>query len=372
MILAEMGSDVVKVEDPDEGDETRAWPPILDGGVSGYFASLNRGKRSLTLNLKHTEARRIALELVAWADVLVENFTPGVAARLELDYVTVANNNPRLIYCSISGFGQTGPYRELRGYDPTLQAMGGLMGLTGEKGGGPVKSMVPIADLSAASWSLNAILAALYQRERSGTGQYIDMSMLDVMVSMLTTVGTAYLNTGIVPARSGTENPARTPSAAFVCSDGAYVQTAPNQRQWPRFCRVLGAEALATDPRYVDNLMRIRNQEQLYATLRDIFRRRPCSDWLAALQAEGIPAAPILTLDRLFVDPQVMSRELILEYEDPQGAHIRGLNLPFKMTGATVGFRAPSPALGEHTQSILAQFGHSDHEIARLREEGAV
>ena len=219
MVLAEMGAEVWKVEQPQIGDETRTWPPNVGVGGSGYFSALNRSKKSITLNLKSAEGLRIAHELISRADIVIENFTPGVMEKLGLGYPEVSKINPSCIYCSISGFGQSGPYRNRKGYYRILQAMGGLMGATGEKGGGPVKTMVPVADISAGIFSCTSILAALYKRLTTQKGCYIDLSMLDVMVSMLTVVGGNYLHTGSVPPRSGTENPLRVPSAAFLCSD---------------------------------------------------------------------------------------------------------------------------------------------------------
>jgi crotonobetainyl-CoA:carnitine CoA-transferase CaiB-like acyl-CoA transferase len=232
MLLAELGADVIKVEDPTTGDETRGFPPLVQG-YSGYYFALNRSKRAVTLDLKNPEGIRLAKELAAASDVLIESFTPGAAERLGIGYGVIAGIKPSIVYCSISGFGQSGPYRTHKGYDPILQAMSGLMSITGERGGGPVKTMLPIADAATALYSAISILAALHHVRDSGEGQYIDMAMLDVMVSMLTTVGTHYLLSGEIPPRSGTENPARVPSAAFECADGRLLQLVPNQRQWP-------------------------------------------------------------------------------------------------------------------------------------------
>jgi formyl-CoA transferase len=354
MVLAEMGADVIKIEEPNVGDESRTFSPILEGGVSSYFASLNRSKRSVTLNLKTAQARDIVLQLAATSNVFVENFTPGVAARLGLSYEDVKRVRPDIIYCSISGFGQDGPYRERKGYDPVLQAMGGLMGVTGEKGGGPIKSMVPIADISVGHMTTMAILAALFNYARRGSGQYIDMSMLDVMVSMQTTVGTAYLNTGVVPRRSGTENPARTPSAAFECSDGVYIQLVPNQRQWKDFCTIIGGPELIDDPRFADNLARVANQDALYPLVRKLMRAKPSKYWDDAFVKAGIPAGPINELDALFADPQVVARKMALQFEDDRAGTVHGIDLPFRFSDAPVHMRSRPPHLGEHTADVLA------------------
>jgi crotonobetainyl-CoA:carnitine CoA-transferase CaiB-like acyl-CoA transferase len=373
MILAEMGADVIKIEEPKIGDESRTFSPMLKGGVSSYFASLNRSKRSIALNLKMAQAREIVLQLAAASDVFVENFTPGVAGRLGLSYDDVKKVRPGIIYCSISGFGQNGPYRERKGYDPVLQAMGGLMGVTGEKGGGPIKSMVPIADISVGHMTAMALLAALFNNARHGTGQYIDMSMLDVMVSMQTTVGTAYLNTGVVPPRSGTENPARTPSAAFECADGVYIQLVPNQRQWSDFCTIIGGPELIDDPRFADNLARVANQDALYPLVRALMRKQPSKYWDDAFVKAGIPAGPILELDALFANPQVAARNMKIKFEDDRAGTVHGIDLPFRFSETPVRMRSPPPHLGEHTAEVLSTVLQiSPEKIGELRNKSVI
>ncbi len=372
MILAELGAEVIKVEDPGGGDETRTWPPQIDG-QSGYYHALNRSKRGITANFKHPDGLRIVHDLIARSDVVVENFTPGVADRLGLGYAQLRALNPRLIYCSISGFGQTGPYRTRKGYDPILQAMGGLMSVTGEKGGGPLKTMLPVADTSTGVFACLGILGALFARERGGGGQYLDMAMLDVMVTMLTTVGTAFLYTGAVPQRAGTENPARVPSAAYLCRDGEFVQLVPNQRQWPLFCAIIGLPALADDPRFDTNLRRIEHQDALQPLLRDRLRERDSTEWLDLFLEHGIPSGPIYTLDRLFADPQVAAREMVGGFDHPLLGAMPAINLPFKFSATPVGITSPPPLYGEHTEDILkGDLGYSAEEVARLRREGAI
>lgn len=372
MILAELGADVIKVEDPGGGDETRTWPPQIDG-ESGYYHALNRSKRGITANFKHPDGLRVVHDLVARGDVVIENFTPGVADRLGLGYERLRAINPRLIYCSISGFGQTGPYRTRKGYDPILQAMGGLMSVTGEKGGGPLKTMLPVADTSTGVFACLGILGALFARERGGGGQYLDLAMLDVMVTMLTTVGTSFLYTGLVPPRSGTENPARVPSAAYRCRDGEFVQLVPNQRQWPQFCAIIGLPELASDPRFDTNLRRIEHQEELQPILRGRFCERDSTEWLDLFLEHGIPSGPIYTLDRLFADPQVAARGMVGGFAHPVLGELPAINLPFKFSETPVGIASPPPLYGEHTEAVLAEeLGRSVEEIARLRREGAI
>jgi crotonobetainyl-CoA:carnitine CoA-transferase CaiB-like acyl-CoA transferase len=327
----------------------------------------------VTLNLKTTQARDIVLQLASVSHVFIENFTPGVAARLGLSYEDIRKVRPDIIYCSISGFGQDGPYRKRKGYDPVLQAMGGLMGVTGERGGGPIKSMVPVADISVGHMSAMAVMAALFNRATRGSGQYIDMSMLDVMASMQTTLASAYLNTGVVPPRSGNENPARAPSASFLCSDGIYIQLVPNQRQWKDFCEIIGAPELTDDPRFADNLARVANQEALYPLVRALMSRKPSKHWDDAFVQAGIPAGPIHELDALFADPQLAARKMVLEFEDDRAGTVRGVGLPFRLSNAPVHMRSRPPHLGEHTAEVLSTvLNMKSAEIDALRMQSVI
>ena len=373
MILGEMGAEVIKVEDPRGGDESRAWPPRLPGDLSGYFAALNRNKRGITVNLKHPRGRQIVHELARMSDIAVENFTPGVVDRLGIGYADLRVLNPKIIYCSISGFGQDGPYRERRGYDPILQAMGGLMGVTGEIDGGPLKTMIPIADLSAGVFSALGLCSALYSRSQTGEGQYLDMSMLDVMVAMTTTVGGMYLHTGVVPPRSGTENPTRVPSAAYECADGVYVQLVPNQRQWVRFCEIIGEPRLAADSRYATPISRIEHRDTLNPVIRAAMKRQDAQYWIDRFVGEGIAAGPIHTLDTLFADPQVVHRGMVGEFRHPVAGDVKAINLPFRLSGTPVQIRSHPPDLGEHTEEVLSQWlGYTAETIAEMRREEAI
>ena len=373
MILAEMGADVIKIEDPSNPDETRSWPPFLTGGLSGYYSALNRSKRSITIDLKSADGARIARGLSKQADIVVENYRPGVAARLRVDYDSLRSENAGLVYCSISGFGQSGPYKNRRGYDPVLQAMGGLMGVTGEEGGGPIKSMIPVADFTSGLFAAIAILAALHRRQVTGEGEYLDTSMLDVMVALTSTVGSGYLNSGRVPSRAGTRNPARVPSAAFECADGVWIQLVPNQRQWPRFCQAIGEPGLATDPDYVDNDARIAHQKVLYPFLDTVFALRPSTEWLPILLEAGIAAGPIYTLDALFADPQVIARGLVEEVVHPESGSFNAITLPIRGRNVSARINRHPPSAGEHTVEVLRDsLGLPDSEIGRLIEAGAV
>lgn len=373
MMLADLGADVIKVENPKNPDETRTWPPVVGGKLSSYFSTLNRNKRSIAVDLSVEEGREVAHGLMRSATVVVENFTPGVAEKLGIGYEVARELNPSVVYCSISGFGRSGPYRHRKGYDPVLQAMGGLMGVTGEKGGAPVKTMIPVADFVTGLFACSAIMAALYRQRDQGVGGHIDMSMLDSMVALTSTVGMAYLHSGIVPPRSGTENPTRVPSAAFECQGGELIQLVPNQRQWSVFCEIVGYPELATDPRFRDNIARIRHQDVLYPILRGAFRRRPARYWLERFEAAGIPAGPIYSLDALFRDPQVIARSLVNTYEMEGIGEMQMIRAPYVFEGSYAGIYLPPPAVGEHTIEVCSEIlSIPDPEISRLIAEGVL
>lgn len=371
MMLGELGADVLEVEHPATGDETRLWPPIIEG-VSAYFGAINRSKRSLAVDLKSPAGIGIIHDLARRADVVMQSFSPGVADRLGVGYESIRAINPEVIYHSISGFGQDGPWRTKRGYDPILQAASGFMSVTGEEGRGPVKSMIPIADLSTAIYGTTSILAAIVHKERTGEGQYIDLSMLDVMVSMLSVVGTRYLLTGEVPPRLGTRNPQRTPSAAFECGDGVWLQLVPNQRQWPAFTEVVGRPDWATDERFATPLGRVRNSGQLYAELEKIFLARPVAEWIAALDQINVACSPINPIDDVFALPQVHHRGMVTTYDVEGHGEVPGIALPFRLSQTPSRIRSAPPRLGEHTRAALREIGRTDQEIDALVASGVV
>ncbi|MCW2782176.1 MAG: L-carnitine dehydratase/bile acid-inducible protein [Marmoricola sp.] len=371
MMLAEFGADVIEVEHHLTGDETRVWPPIV-GGISGYFASINRSKRSLAVDLKDPDGKAAVLELAAKADVVMQSFTPGVAARLGIGYDDVSRDNPGVVYYSLSGYGQDGPWREKRGYDPILQAASGFMSLTGENGRGPVKSIVPIADLSSSIYGFASIMAALFRRERTGKGQHIDNSMMDVGVSMLSVVGTRYLMTGVVPERNGTENPQRVPSAAFGCSDGRYLQVVPNQRQWPAFCAVLGRPDWVSDERFATPTSRIEHQAELYPMIREAFLDKTADVWSELLGDATIACSPIYSMDEVFDLPQVKHREMVQSYHLPAVGEVPAISLPFKLSETPPRIRSAPPYLGEHSVDVLRELGRSEDQIAQMIERKAV
>ncbi len=371
MMLAELGADVIEVEHPVTGDETRSWPPMSDG-ISGYFATVNRSKRGIAIDLKHPEGVRIVLDLARDADVVMQSFTPGVADRLGIGYENVRAVNEDVIYYSLSGFGQDGPWRTRRGYDPIMQAISGHMSVMGERGRGPVKSMAPIADVSTAIYGCAAILGALFRHERTGRGDHIDMSMLDVMVSTLSVVATRYLWTGMVPQREGTENPARVPSAAFECADGRYLQAVPNQRQWPAFCRALGHPEWADDPRFVTPMARVEHSAVLYPLVRDAMRTRTAGEWEEILLDATIACGPINDVSEVFDLPQVKHRGILQEYRMPDGRVLSGVAVPLRYAEAPSRIRRHQPALGEHSVEVLREIGRSPEEIDHLVAAGIV
>jgi crotonobetainyl-CoA:carnitine CoA-transferase CaiB-like acyl-CoA transferase len=371
MMLAEHGADVIEVEHPATGDEARVWPPIL-GGVSSYFGTINRSKRSLAIDLKDPDGLAVVLQLAAQADVVMQGFTPGVIDRLGLGYDAVRRLNPSVVYYSLSGYGQDGPWRDKRGYDPIMQAASGFMSVTGEQGRTPVKSMIPVADLSSAIYGYAAILGALFRRQRTGRGQYLDMAMMDVSVSMLSVVGAKYLHTGVVPERSGTENPQRVPSAAFECADGRFLQVVPNQRQWPAFCRMLGHEEWIDDPRFATPAARTVHKDVLYPLIRESFAARDADDWSRLLDEATIAASPIYSIDEVFALPQVKHRRSVQAYTDPEIGEVPAIALPFRYSETPTRIKMAPPQLGEHSIDILRELGRSEDDIDLLIKRGAL
>ncbi|WP_456698601.1 CaiB/BaiF CoA transferase family protein [Aeromicrobium sp. P5_D10] len=371
MMLAEHGADVIEVEHHLTGDEARVWPPIV-GGVSSYFGSINRSKRSLAIDLKDPDGLAIVRDLASRADIVMQSFTPGVIDRLGLGYDTIRELNPSVVYYSLSGYGQDGPWREKRGYDPIIQAASGFMSVTGEAGRTPVKSMIPIADLSSAIYGYAAILGALFRCQRTGKGQYIDLAMMDVNVSMLSVVGSRYLHTGVVPERSGTENPQRVPSAAFECADGRFLQVVPNQRQWPAFCRLLDHEEWIEDPRFASPPARTEHQDVLYPLIRTAFLRRGADNWSKLLDDATIASSPIHGIDEVFALPQVQHRSMVQSYVDPVIGEVPAISLPFRYSETPTRIMSAPPQLGEHTIDVLRELGHSEAAITALITRGAV
>jgi len=373
MMLGDLGADVIKIEPPN-GDESRSWPPILKNGVSAYFLALNRNKRSMALNLKDVRARDIVRRLAARADVVVENFTPGVVAKLGIDYQTLKADNPRLIYCAISGFGQDGPYRDKKAYDPIIQGMTGLMSITGERNGPPVKIGIPITDLTAASHAVTAILSAYIHRLETGEGQYLDVSLYDGVISWLTIMAMDYFATGHPPQRWGLDHIHRVPARAFMASDGRWVQVAAtSEPMYAKFCRLLGLEALIDDPRFATNNDRVRNREEIMPLFEDRMKTRTSQAWLQMFEEAGIPCGPILDIGEVFAAPHVKARDMVFRMPHPIENEIPQLGFPYKFSGTSPSARLRPPLLSEHAETILSkELQMGDEEIEALIMERVV
>jgi crotonobetainyl-CoA:carnitine CoA-transferase CaiB-like acyl-CoA transferase len=380
--LADLGAEVIKVERPGAGDDTRAWgPPFVarpDGGEtsdSAYFMSANRGKKSITLDISTPQGQGIVRSLAAISDVMVENFKVGDMKRYGLDWEALSASNPGLVYCSITGFGQTGPYRDRAGYDFMIQAMGGLMSVTGERddlpGGGPQKCGVPIADMMTGMYAALAIVSALFERRSSGLGQYVDMALLDAQVSWLANQNLNFLVSGQLPRRWGNAHPNLTPYQAFPTRDGNLILAIGNDRQFQRFCGAAGLAALVDDPRFVDNRSRLAHRDELVARIAAAIRGRDTAQWLEALEAVGVPCGPINALDSVFADPQVVHRRLRLDLPHLEAGTVPQVANPIRYSRTAIEYREAPPVLGQHTDQVLGGLlGIAPEEIAELRQAG--
>jgi crotonobetainyl-CoA:carnitine CoA-transferase CaiB-like acyl-CoA transferase len=373
LMLGDYGADVIKIEMPGAGDDTRHWGPPFIGKESAYFLSINRNKRSLTLNFKEPRAIEVFLKLAEKSDVVVENFTPGVMARFGLDYETVKGVNPRIVYCSISGFGQEGPYKNRPAYDQIMQGISGLMSITGEPEGEPEKIGIAVTDIGAGMWAAFAIMAALHYRERHGEGQYIDVAMLDAQVAWLTYQAGYYFANNQPPGRLGKAHPTLVPYQAFMCQDGKYINVAVgSERIWERFCQAIQREELRDKPEFATNGDRVRHRATLVPLLQEYFLTRPASDWVNALQAAQVPAGPINDLADVFSDPQVQHRQMFLEMPHPILGSIKQTGLPLKFSLTPGGLDRHPPLLGQHNHEILKGLGYSDADIEQMIEKAVI
>jgi crotonobetainyl-CoA:carnitine CoA-transferase CaiB-like acyl-CoA transferase len=386
--LADLGADVIKVERPagvdhPGGDDTRGWgPPFLKDSAgqeteeAAYFLGCNRNKRSITIDLAHPQGQALVRRLVADCDVLVENFKVGDMARYGLDAATLLAKQPRLVYCSITGFGQTGPYRERAGYDYAVQGLGGLMSVTGERddrpGGGPQKVGVAVADLFTGLYATIAIQAALRHRDATGHGQHIDMALLDTQVAMLANLGANYLVTGLAPQRAGNAHQNIVPYQVFEASDGHVILAVGNDGQFARFCEVAGCAELARDTRFQRNADRVRHRDALVPMLAELLARRSKQEWLSALEAAKVPCGAINDLAEVFADPQVQAREMVVSVPHPLTDSLRLVASPMKLSATPVQMRRAPPLLGQHTDEVLLELGVDGAERARLRALGVV
>jgi crotonobetainyl-CoA:carnitine CoA-transferase CaiB-like acyl-CoA transferase len=372
VMLADMGADVVKVETPGKGDDSRGWGPPFQGGESSYFLSLNRNKRSITLNLKQRAGQQVFRRLLERADILIENFSPGTMERLGFSYETVRQIRPDIIYCSISGFGQIGPSAQKPAYDLILQGMGGIMSITGPVGGPPTKVGVAIADTVAGMFAAYAIALALYHRQLTGQGQYIDTSLLDGMVAILTFQAARYFATGIPPAPEGNRHPNIAPYESLATADGYINVAVGNEAIWSRFCAALGLEQVQKDPRFATNAQRLAHRDELVAILEERTRQYESPYLLQLLEEAGVPAGPIRNLKELFEDPQVEVLGLKQQVQHPSAGTITLTGIPYRFSATPGSIRRPPPRLGEHTIEVLSELGYTQAEIERLREEGAL
>jgi len=373
LMLGDYGADVVKIELPGTGDDTRSWGPPFIGEESAYFLSINRNKRSLTLNFKEPEAIKIFFQLVKNADVVVENFTPGVMDRFGLDYQAVKSANAQIVYCSISGFGQDGPYQNRPAYDQIMQGVSGLMSITGEADGEPQKVGIAVSDIGAGMWAAFAVMTALHHRERTGEGQYIDISMLDAQIAWLTYQAAYYFANNEPPKRLGAAHPTLVPYQAFMSQDGKYVNVAVgSERIWERFCKGIDRADLKTNPEFTLNGDRVRNRATLVPLLQEYFLTKPASHWVDVLQAVNVPAGPINDLADVFSDPQVLHRQMLLEMPHPTLKSIKQTGLPLKFSVTPGGLDRHPPLLGEHNQEILKDLGYSAAAVERLAEKSII
>ena len=373
LMLGDHGADVIKIEIPGSGDDTRHWGPPFIGEESAYFLSINRNKRGLTLNFKEPEAKKIFLKLASSADVVVENFTPGVMSRFGLDYQAVKESNPKIIYCSISGFGQDGPYRDRPAYDQIMQGLSGIMSITGEPDGDPQKVGVAVTDIGAGMWSAFAIMAAIFHRGQKGEGQYIDVAMMDAQVAWLTYQAAFYFANDQPPKRLGAAHPNLVPYQAFMCNDGKYLNVAVgSERIWQRFCQGIHREDLRENPDYATNGDRVRHRASLVPLLQEFFLSRSVAEWAEDLHAVSVPCGPINDLADVFADPQLLHRQMYLEMAHPTLGSIKQTGIPIKFSQTPGGLDRPPPLLGQHNGEILRELGYSVADIKRLTAESVI
>lgn len=371
-ILGDLGADIIKVEGPDFLDETRAWfPPDIED-ISLYYMAVNRNKRAITVNLKTKEGIQIIKKLIQESDVIVENFKTGTMERLGLGYEDLKALNPKIIHCSITGFGHTGPYKQLPGYDFLAQAMSGFMSVNGTSNGEPVKAGIAMADLYAGLYAIISILAALEARKHTGRGQHCDISLMDSMVASLLNIGTGFLNTGNLPKRYGNQHPTLVPYQNFQTKDKEIIIAVGNDRQFQRFCSLINTEELPQDERFATANARIIYREELIPKLQEVILTKTADEWLTLFQENNIPCGPINTLDRVFTDEQVLERQMIQEVEHPTVGIVKLLGSPIKLSDTPVTIERHPPLHGEHTEEVLLELGYDKQEIESFMEDKVI
>ena len=371
MMLGDMGADVIKVEEPSLGDETRSWTPFWNG-QSTQFLAFNRNKRSLTLNLKDKRAVEICLKLASQADVMIESFRAGTADRMGIGYEAVKAINPRIVYCCISGFGRTGPMAERPGYDLIIQGYGGLMSTTGGPDGEPVRTGYSLVDLFAGMMAYGSIMTALYAREKTGVGQLVEASLLEGQIATMSYHAVGYLATGRIPRPMGSAHPSLVPYQAFPSLDGFFIVGCGNDGLWRRLCPSIGLDELTDDPKYRSNTDRVQHREELVSILSGRFRTRTTAEWVEIIGEAGVPCGPINRVSDLVSDPQVVARDMMVSIPHPQVPDLKAPGSPLKLADMPASVRRYPPLLGEHSQEVVSELGYSVEEVDRLREEGVI
>ena len=371
MLMGDMGAEVIKIEEPTGGDETRKWTPFVNG-ESTQFLTFNRNKRSLSVNLKEPEGLKIVQDLAADADVLIESFRAGSLDRLGLGYEVIKKTNPGVVYCSISGYGRTGPMAEMPGYDLLIQAYSGLMSLTGDPDGSPLRIGFSLVDLFTGMMAYGTILTALRQRDQTGKGQWVESALLDGQVAALSYHATGFMGTGVEPKRMGSGHPSLVPYQSFSSSDGQFIIGCANQGLWERMCRAIGQDAMLDDPRYTTNTDRVEHRAECVGELSALFAQKTTAHWVDLIVEAGVPCGPINTVADVVSNPQVLARNMIAEVDHPNIPNLKFPGSPLKLTDSPATIRRVPPMLGQHNEEILEEAGYSPEKIADLKERGVL
>ena len=371
MLMGDMGAEVIKVEEPTGGDETRKWTPFVNG-ESTQFLTFNRNKRSLSVNLKEREGLKIVQDLAADADVMIESFRAGTLDRLGLGYEAIKKTNPGVVYCSISGYGRTGPMADMPGYDLLIQAYSGLMSLTGDPEGSPLRIGFSLVDLCTGMMAYGTILTALRQRDQTGKGQWVESALLDGQVAALSYHATGFMGTGVEPKRMGAGHPSLVPYQSFAASDGQFIIGCANQGLWERMCRAIGQDAMLDDPRYTTNTDRVEHRAECVGELSALFAQKTTAHWVDLIVEAGVPCGPINTVADVVSNPQVLARNMIAEVDHPNIPNLKFPGSPLKLTDSPATIRRVPPMLGQHNEEILEEAGYSPEKIADLKERGVL